>query len=240
MNLLDAIYAAPDDDGPRVVYADALMERGDRHGDFVAHQVAHPDELVRVDVSWVGARETWFRRGFASRVVLDGEVDVDDPAWATVEHIDGNFADALLARAPLRALRSFSQIRQIDWRALAAAGVVLPALAQLVAVIGVDVDPEAARAVCPALRSCLVHAGRIVPSLLDQVVRLGLDFPTVRVRRPAGNASQWLADHALVVEMIDGGTKYGRIDDLELQAPTGLVHYRWDQLGRAHWGYAVI
>jgi len=249
VDLLAAIYASPDDDGPRAVYADDLQQRGDPRGELIALQLANRDDdrqaelLRRHRDAWLPAfcARATFRRGFVSQVMLGGDVELDDPAWATVEHIDGDFPDELLARAPLRALRSFSRPRPrpVDWRQLAARGVVLPALAELVATIGANLDPEAARAVCPALRSCTVHAERILPSLLEQVVRLGLDFPTVRVRRPAGDASRWLADHALVVGMIDGGTKYGRIDDLELQAPTGLVHYRWDQLGRAHWGYAV-
>jgi uncharacterized protein (TIGR02996 family) len=35
-DLLAAIAAAPDDDAPRMVYADALIERGDPRGEFVA------------------------------------------------------------------------------------------------------------------------------------------------------------------------------------------------------------
>ncbi|MGV3624109.1 MAG: TIGR02996 domain-containing protein [Archangium sp.] len=38
-SLLDAIYAAPDDDAPRLVFADALMERGDPRGEFIALQL---------------------------------------------------------------------------------------------------------------------------------------------------------------------------------------------------------
>jgi uncharacterized protein (TIGR02996 family) len=38
---LAAIYAAPDDDAPRAVYADALQERGDPRGEFISLQLAH-------------------------------------------------------------------------------------------------------------------------------------------------------------------------------------------------------
>ena len=38
--LLAAIYAAPDDDTPRLVFADALTERGDPRGEFIALQLA--------------------------------------------------------------------------------------------------------------------------------------------------------------------------------------------------------
>src|ERR1043165_3448158 len=38
--LLALVYAAPDDDGPRLVYADALLERGDPRGELIALQIA--------------------------------------------------------------------------------------------------------------------------------------------------------------------------------------------------------
>lgn len=37
--LLTAIYANPDDDGPRLVFADTLSERGDERGEFISLQV---------------------------------------------------------------------------------------------------------------------------------------------------------------------------------------------------------
>ena len=39
--LLEAIYAAPDDDGPRLVYADTLTERGDVRGELISLQLSH-------------------------------------------------------------------------------------------------------------------------------------------------------------------------------------------------------
>jgi uncharacterized protein (TIGR02996 family) len=41
--LLAAVYEAPDDDGPRAVYADWLVERGDKRGEFIALQLARGD-----------------------------------------------------------------------------------------------------------------------------------------------------------------------------------------------------
>src|SRR5512139_249412 len=38
--LLDEIYAAPDDDGVRSIYADWLIERGDPLGTFISLQLA--------------------------------------------------------------------------------------------------------------------------------------------------------------------------------------------------------
>jgi uncharacterized protein (TIGR02996 family) len=37
--LLAAVYASPDDDGPRLVFADALTERGEVRGEFIALQI---------------------------------------------------------------------------------------------------------------------------------------------------------------------------------------------------------
>ena len=62
--LVDEIRAAPDDDGPRTVYADYLMERGDPLGTFISLQLARyrrrdpivsPEEQALVDANW----EAW-------------------------------------------------------------------------------------------------------------------------------------------------------------------------------------
>ena len=51
--LLAAIYAAPEDDAPRLVFADALIERGDPRGEFISLQLnraqgkASPAQLLR-------------------------------------------------------------------------------------------------------------------------------------------------------------------------------------------------
>ncbi len=37
--LLELIYAAPDDDTPRLVFADSLSERGDERGEFIQLQI---------------------------------------------------------------------------------------------------------------------------------------------------------------------------------------------------------
>ena len=51
--LLADIYANPDDDGPRLVYADLLLERGDPHGELIRLQ------LERGRAGPVGDRERW-------------------------------------------------------------------------------------------------------------------------------------------------------------------------------------
>ncbi|MBA3541481.1 MAG: TIGR02996 domain-containing protein [Deltaproteobacteria bacterium] len=46
-DLIAAVAEAPDDDAPRLVYADWLMERGDPRGELVALQCA----LARADAA---------------------------------------------------------------------------------------------------------------------------------------------------------------------------------------------
>jgi uncharacterized protein (TIGR02996 family) len=107
-SLLDAIYANPDDDGPRLVYADWLQERGDPHGEFIALQLqASPDaaatkrmrELVKKHKkAWLGTLplggDIEFRRGFPAKGVVkfrnqrDAEQHGSNPAWATLEELE--------------------------------------------------------------------------------------------------------------------------------------------------------
>lgn len=120
--LLASIRAAPDDDAPRLVYADWLSERGDPRGEFIAVQcaLARP-ELERAQrlalearevsllsqhgAAWLGplaadAVRASFSRGFLEALtVLD--VDALDAAAET------------LGREPLRAL-VFATGRRVD------------------------------------------------------------------------------------------------------------------------------
>jgi uncharacterized protein (TIGR02996 family) len=84
--LLAAIRAAPDDDAPRLVYADWLTERGDPRGELITLQCrAEEDpqiaERVKALLDEHGAawksvlpaplRNASFRRGFLARIYLD-------------------------------------------------------------------------------------------------------------------------------------------------------------------------
>lgn len=88
--LLEAIYAEPDHDSPRAVYADALLERGDARGEFIQLQLLRAAGIARKGsaakekalltahrIDWLGdlhgrvARATArFERGFVSRAEL--------------------------------------------------------------------------------------------------------------------------------------------------------------------------
>lgn len=108
---LAAIYAAPDDDAPRLVFADALTERGDVRGEFISLQLtrakgnATPDGLKRErelcrdtkhKAQWAlplsqGAEAT-FARGFPVKLMLDPRSFknlVGLPALRTVHRVDG-------------------------------------------------------------------------------------------------------------------------------------------------------
>src|SRR5262245_49827440 len=101
---LDAIRAAPADDGPRLVYADWLEERGDPRGEFIRLQCEHahlgeddprqPARAARVELLLHDHGEVWrahlpgwvngceFRRGFPHTVrarvrdFVDGGADL--------------------------------------------------------------------------------------------------------------------------------------------------------------------
>jgi uncharacterized protein (TIGR02996 family) len=82
---LRAIMAAPDDPGPREVYADWLCERGDPRGEMILLQLsgrAGSAELLEAhEGSWVHFPipvVSWqWRRGFIEEVVVDSDTDVD-------------------------------------------------------------------------------------------------------------------------------------------------------------------
>lgn len=119
--LRDEIYAAPDDDGPRSIYADWLIERGDPYGTFIALQLARAqrrepspsdEEQALLDAQWrdwfgelaigMGPRRIEIARGFLSAIDLADVRIVDpvyfeDPLWGTVQRLAvGRSVDAQL------------------------------------------------------------------------------------------------------------------------------------------------
>lgn len=112
--LFAAVYEDPDDDGTRLVLADALSEAADPRGELIALQMARaaqetPTKTMRsreLDLlsaygrEWLGAIEPAiaksrlvFERGFPSSVVLGWPSDsalavVARPEWATISAVD--------------------------------------------------------------------------------------------------------------------------------------------------------
>lgn len=147
--LLAQVYARPEDDGVRAVLSDALLERGDPRGEFVALQLARqatgepPSTRERALAdhwgrAWLGAIEpyvmrggTVFERGFVARCRLAGGLAqaARCPEWATVTHLDafwaGRFAGgsgALLLSGGFKSLRHVTGVGREDLAAVLRAG----------------------------------------------------------------------------------------------------------------------
>lgn len=128
LELLEAIEAAPDDDGPRQVYADALASRGEQLGDWINLQLrlaqtpvdlalraaevklrrqvttALTHDVLDVAITPQATPNIWFDRGFIDHLSLFGE---------------GlrNF-DAILAVAPLlREISTYGELDSCNWTA---------------------------------------------------------------------------------------------------------------------------
>ena len=142
--LLAAIYADPDDDTVRSVFADWLTEQGDPQGELIALQLArHRGEqgdrkrelaLLRKHAeAWAGPlgsivtldRRT-FERGFLADVTVDVariSDDFDDPAWATVHTVEVTRTAIPVLTAPaLARVRCWRGLTEVDAVELARLG----------------------------------------------------------------------------------------------------------------------
>ena len=129
-HLYSAVFAAPSDDGPRLVLADALQERGDPRGEFISLQLQRPRSqrserrmeklLDRHRAAFLrglqpvvmpDATQRW-ERGFLveASVVLHGD-RVHTPDWATVRKLEvlfGGTPPLELASSQMRSLKEIS------------------------------------------------------------------------------------------------------------------------------------
>jgi len=133
--LLQAIHENPDDDAPRLVYADALLERGDPRGELINLQLTTGDEdrearrraselLQAHGKHWLGSLAPVVRAGYVFARGFLSECRVDNrhldrvrkvaghPAWATVRSISGS---ATIALDPV--MRSLRELRFISYEA---------------------------------------------------------------------------------------------------------------------------
>jgi uncharacterized protein (TIGR02996 family) len=144
--LLAAVYADPDDDGARAVYADALAVTDPHRATFITLQLAgtpraekqaaklqktHGQDWVPPAIAAI-AKDVTFERGFPSRVVLvehrGTEPDLQDPGWNTVRAL--THPHAFQYRAALNATSWFARLHEaigclsalrdredvVDWR----------------------------------------------------------------------------------------------------------------------------
>lgn len=166
--LLDAIVAAPDDDAPRLVYADWLGDRGDDRGEVIAlacldakHLLEHADRarlnalLQTNEAQWLGpvaqvAQGRRWVRGFLEECTLaraaPGVVEpaLEHPAWSLVRTLHAG--RAFLATGDLVRLVAQRALRSLE--ALVVDGEVAQALA----------GSDAARAARPTLKRLTVVA----------------------------------------------------------------------------------
>jgi uncharacterized protein (TIGR02996 family) len=135
--LLAMVYAAPADDQPRLVFADALTERGDERGEFISLQVARARgqgtaaQLARErELSADRKRSTgWalplsnggdfnFSRGFPSKVTVKpatAKKVVGEPAWATVHALHGLLRVAVKTAVELLDHPVAVQLRDVEF-----------------------------------------------------------------------------------------------------------------------------
>lgn len=136
--LLSAVYANPDDDGARLVFADLLSERADERGEFISLQVhraagrgtlemllreqqllADPKRRAKWELPLSGAATCIPRRGFpvdVSLSVTNLKSVVGVPAWATVEAMtlpngaSGKMLRALVDHEVMRRIRRVNNL----------------------------------------------------------------------------------------------------------------------------------
>lgn len=202
--LLDAVYQQPREDGPRLVYADWLLERGDERGEFITLQFKRrggslTDAEAKREVTllkkhgkaWLGALApvlsfgkgysgTRFERGFVSTadIILSVGKKLEPlwkvKEWCTVEYLEGNWPLELLERAPLKGLRGVGRSLHSETLQALRRGR-LQLEAEAVELTEDVRDWELVRAVFPKLREVAVW-WRGVPSLelLQDYAKLGL------------------------------------------------------------------
>ncbi|HEY1549958.1 MAG TPA: TIGR02996 domain-containing protein [Kofleriaceae bacterium] len=160
--LFAAIYADPDDDAPRHVLADALIDRGDPRGEFISLQLARGRNDLRIArelelqqahaTEWLGAlaivldaRRSRFERGFLSHAAVVPNTKKQlrklarEPGWATVERFVHGVPPQLLDHASFAALRAID-VNGGEFRRLARRGDALSHVVELKLSMTVELD----------------------------------------------------------------------------------------------------
>ena len=205
--LFAQIYAAPQDDAPRAVLGDLLMEAEDPRGEFIQLQLSadSPTSSARQAQLLEQHREAWlgplapaleaaiFRRGLLAEVTL-GEITphlrkrlVGRAEWATVETITisrwSGHAAKLIGHSPLRALRAMYKVHSSQLLA--------PRIAR-VQQLSLWVHPEHAGALlpaCPQLEELELLGPIAHPVLMEWLPRL----PALqRLRMQASFRGPWV------------------------------------------------
>lgn len=212
--LLEAIYADPDADAPRLVYADWLASLGHPRGEFIGLQLARqhavaPSEreralLARYGDEWAGPLHAVtsplgrvFERGFLTAVSIEAHLDAERigaPEWATLRSLDGHVPELLALRGRLDRLRTLYGF--LDLRRF----VELRAAGRLEAVEHYEcslADPNLRFDTPLGLRSLLVRRAfdEQLIELLDSPACIGLEqFAVYYDGSPLGGPA-WTGDH---------------------------------------------
>ncbi|MCC6336561.1 MAG: TIGR02996 domain-containing protein [Myxococcales bacterium] len=195
--LLALIYEVPEDDGPRLVYADWLHEHGSPRAELLALQfkkqplkrdLARARELVKAHGrTWLGAlepavalRSEVFERGFLAEchVVLRTPKQAKEltghPAWNTVTRLQATAGVDFLLGTELRGLEALSFVPLDLAVRLSRRDKPLRRLAELsVYCQGVEELPALTRDALPVLSSLMISSNRPVdwtelrPQLVD-------------------------------------------------------------------------
>ncbi|MCX5742424.1 MAG: TIGR02996 domain-containing protein [Proteobacteria bacterium] len=245
--LLAAIYAAPQDDGPREVYADVLVEDHDPRGELIALQLkrargdrgtrAREQALLReAGRAWFdgldreSATDVELRRGFPARARVRQAV-LSSPAWATVETL---LVDAAFVGGPsLRGLRKLCGVFADQLERIALPN---PEL-DLLAVVGARLDARTALAPTTlALRS-----PRGNRAWLDEVARSLEDL----AKLPLGRRATTLALDGTVDQLpagLDAMARAPQLTRLELStwATEDRPPLRWSVMFDAPRGHLVL
>lgn len=133
--LLEAIWQRPNEDAPRLVYADWLHERGDPRGEFIHLQCASTKRTAELGErerslerahsrEWsepftrLGVRVVGFHRGLPDFLAANAKVWVEHGEtllrMAPISRISGMGEQAFQSLAPLFALPEFARIYRLD------------------------------------------------------------------------------------------------------------------------------
>lgn len=203
-----AIYAAPVDDGPRAIYADWLQERGDPRGEFIALQLARRGRAAgrrERDLehlhgrAWLGSLASHvnehmyitYERGFPSYLPLYTDAPPPDPAWATLESVNGGFPAS--NACPMPVLHTATEVSADALLHLVA--MTTPPPLEVLEVAYADSKPRA--------------------QVLAALAKLRLP----KLRRLALRTSEWVTEPAYAPRDLGALCAIGPLEELELSAP---------------------
>jgi uncharacterized protein (TIGR02996 family) len=228
-DLMTDIVANPDDDGPRRVYADALLESGDPYGEFINVQLdLASDGLSRAErirrrkrentllhehgARWTALADPVFRRGFVHGASVSAEM--------LTRRSDELLAAAPLLRVVTTDIFEHTRFNALVWIDQVLASPVLPQLEGVQLRVDRELDPIEDEPVQQATAAFAVGAAKFprlvalaIPSLRQEALRQFIHSDLVR-RLSWIDVSAQQPDHAWsILDAIPSGQLRGvRLD----------------------------